>query len=83
METEDIQEYSIKCGLLKDKEIKFIEGYMWENDMLTRRTFHEQRKYDLGKFKKGAIALDLHKGIDLVDTITISKEHFNELRNAG
>lgn len=75
------QEYSVKCGLLTDQEVKFIEGYMWGSDSKTKKAFFKQTKNDLGKFKKGAICLDLYKGQDLEGTITISKKDFNELRN--
>lgn len=71
----------IKCSKITNGELVYLEGYAWKTGKETVDKFQEQKAFDTG-YQEGNICLDLlgNNGVDILDTITITKERFDGLR---
>ena len=71
----------IAVGLNTIEEIIPLGGYVFATDKETRKQFEEQRPHDIEPVE-GTICLDLHdmEAHNLLDTLTISQERYEELK---
>lgn len=68
----------IRCSeIVTDKEIKFLEGYVWETSLRTWKEWVRVKKKDIG-FRVGHIRMDLidMSTQDTLETVTIDKNYF-------